>query len=87
MTSKVIQDIVASVFSHMTLGRIRETLPSQLIARHNLMPRPQALWTVHCPTNLKELENARFRLKFEELFYIQLASCETGTSTGRKWLA
>ncbi len=73
VTSKVMQDIVASVFSHMTLGRIRETLPSQLIARHNLMPRPQALWTVHGPTNLKELENARFRLKFEELFYIQLA--------------
>ena len=73
VTSKVMQDIVASVFSHMTLGRIRETLPSQLIAHHNLMPRPQALWTVHSPTNLKELENARFRLKFEELFYIQLA--------------
>ncbi len=73
VTSKVMQDIVASVFSHMTLGRIRETLPSQLIARHNLMPRPQALWTVHGSTNLKELENARFRLKFEELFYIQLA--------------
>ncbi len=73
VTSKVMQDIVASVFIHMTLGRIRETLPSQLIAHHNLMPRPQALWTVHSPTNLKELENARFRLKFEELFYIQLA--------------
>ena len=73
VTSKVMQDIVASVFSHMTLGGVRETLPSQLIAHHNLMPRPQALWTVHCPTNLKELENARFRLKFEELFYIQLA--------------
>ncbi len=73
VTSKVMQDIVASVFCHMTLGRIRETLPSQLLARHNLMPRPQALWTVHNPTNLKELENARFRLKFEELFYIQLA--------------
>lgn len=73
VTSKVMQDIVASVFSHMTLGGIRETLPSQLIARHSLMPRPQALWTVHNPTNLKELENARFRLKFEELFYIQLA--------------
>ncbi len=73
VTSKVVQDIVASVFCHMTLGRIRETLPSQLLARHNLMPRPQALWTVHNPTNLKELENARFRLKFEELFYIQLA--------------
>ncbi len=73
VTSRVMQDIVASVFCHMTLGRIRETLPSQLLARHNLMPRPQALWTVHNPTNLKELENARFRLKFEELFYIQLA--------------
>ncbi len=73
ITSKVMQTIVSSVFANVTKGGIRETLPTWLMSRHNLMSRPQAIWTVHNPADLKELENARFRLKFEELFYVQLA--------------
>ncbi len=73
ISSNTIQDIVANVFQHLTLSGIRETLPAPLLARHSIMPRPQALFIVHSPSNLRSLENARFRLKFEELFYIQLA--------------
>ncbi|MBQ2321380.1 MAG: ATP-dependent DNA helicase RecG [Bacteroidales bacterium] len=73
ITSKTMQGIVESVFAAVGTGAIRETLPAQLVARHNLMPRPQALWAIHFPTDLKTLDAARFRLKFEELFYIQLA--------------
>lgn len=73
MSSKTMAAIVANVFGSLTLGGIRETLSAHLLAGHNLMARPQALWTVHNPPDVKTLEAARFRLKFEELFYIQLA--------------
>lgn len=73
ITSKVMQSIVEAAFEAVRLTGVRETLPAQLIARHNLMTRPDALWAIHFPPDLKTLEKARFRLKFEELFYIQLA--------------
>lgn len=73
ISNKVMINIVANVFADLTLNGIAETLPADLTARHNLMARAQALWTIHNPADLKILETARFRLKFEELYYIQLA--------------
>ena len=54
-------------------GKIKETLPPALLAGHRLMALPEALLNVHFPQNAALLEQARFRLKFEELFYIQLS--------------
>ena len=51
---------------------IEETLSSQLIKTFNLMPLRDALIQIHFPENEDLLRQARFRLKFEELFYIQL---------------
>ncbi len=51
---------------------IEETLSPQLIKTFNLMPLRDALIQIHFPENEDLLRNARFRLKFEELFYIQL---------------
>ena len=51
---------------------IPETLPDYIIAKYKLMPLQQALRCIHFPTNAIELRNAQYRLKFEELFYIQL---------------
>lgn len=53
-------------------GKIRETLPQKLIERLKLVSLEQALTIIHKPENTHELRNARFRLKFEELFLIQL---------------
>ena len=53
-------------------GRIQETLPDYLIKQLKLMPLPMALEEIHFPTNLQKLRAAQTRLKFEELFYIQL---------------
>ena len=69
ISNKVMQSIVANVFADITLGGIAETLPTELTRRHNLMGRAQALWTIHNPSDLQTLEVARFRMKFEELFY------------------
>ena len=53
-------------------GRIKETLPGYLINRLKLVSLEEALVTIHKPENTVELKNSRFRLKFEELFFIQL---------------
>ena len=49
-----------------------ETLPDFITNRLHLMSRDEALRKIHYPQDTKELERARVRLKFEELFYVQL---------------
>ena len=51
---------------------IPETLPKSILDSVKLMPRREALYHVHFPATANGLKNARARLKFEELFYIQL---------------
>jgi ATP-dependent DNA helicase RecG len=51
---------------------IKETLPSELIRELKLMSRHEALINIHFPESLEKQKLAEFRLKFEELFYIQL---------------
>jgi len=51
---------------------VRETMPSELIAQLKLMPLREALLNAHFPRNADLLRKAQARLKFEELFYIQL---------------
>lgn len=51
---------------------IAETLPDNLRSRYNLMGAAQAMHTVHNPSGHAELQRARERLKFEELFFLQL---------------
>ncbi|MDR2627902.1 MAG: ATP-dependent DNA helicase RecG, partial [Dysgonamonadaceae bacterium] len=53
-------------------GKISETLPAHLLAEQQLMPLPEALYHIHFPQSAELLARARHRLKFEELFYIQL---------------
>ncbi|MFZ4784234.1 MAG: ATP-dependent DNA helicase RecG [Flavobacteriales bacterium] len=53
-------------------GQIPENLPEIVLERFKLMPRAEAFAQVHMPTNAKLLEAARRRLKFEELFFIQM---------------
>lgn len=51
---------------------IDENLPKQITDEQNLLPRKQALVTIHYPQNIDLLAQAQQRLKFEELFFIQL---------------
>ena len=53
-------------------GKITETLPAWLLNEQRLMPLPEALHHIHFPQSAELLAQARYRLKFEELFYIQL---------------
>ncbi|MES2688819.1 MAG: ATP-dependent DNA helicase RecG [Bacteroidota bacterium] len=51
---------------------VEENLPGYLIEELNLMPRKEALITIHFPQSNEALAKAQKRLKFEELFFIQL---------------
>ena len=52
--------------------QISETLPQDIISRFNLMPLNEAFVAIHNPKNNEQLQRARLRFKFEELFYMQL---------------
>lgn len=60
------------VLGNLVKGKIPETLPEYLVKRLKLVSLEKALITIHQPENSLELKNATFRLKFEELFFIQL---------------
>jgi ATP-dependent DNA helicase RecG len=51
-----------------------ESLPLEVVKQHKLMSRAQALLALHLPTSAEQLETARRRLGFEEVFQLSLAS-------------
>ncbi len=53
-------------------NHIHETLPASLMNQYKLIPKRDALIKIHFPANQTELQKAQYRLKFEELFYLQL---------------
>lgn len=71
ITSKVINKLIGNLLQQLKT-RLPETLPSYLVARYKIMDLHESLHKIHFPANPDELEKARYRLKFEELFYIQL---------------
>jgi ATP-dependent DNA helicase RecG len=56
---------------------IPEVLPQELIQQYKLISRAEALVQLHAPANAEKLEQARRRLKFEELFFLQLQLLQT----------
>jgi len=53
-------------------NQIKEVLPEKLIRLNSFPPKRDAMLTIHFPESAKELASAQHRLKFEELFYLQL---------------
>jgi ATP-dependent DNA helicase RecG len=71
LASKAISKLIGALLKQMTF-RLPETLPVWIVTRYKLMELHQAVQKIHFPSDPEELERARYRLKFEELFYIQL---------------
>ena len=71
LNSKAMQKIIESAFG-LIKGSLPETLSDDVIKAANLMPFHDAIENIHFPKSAGLLRNAEFRLKFEELFYIQL---------------
>ena len=71
ITSKAISKLLGTLLKQMNF-RLPETLPHYLTSKYKLMYLHDALQKIHFPADTSEIEKARYRLKFEELFYIQL---------------
>ncbi len=72
VTGKVMNKLMEAALSK-GLGYVEETLPEHIMRQYGLVPIHFALRNIHFPKDMASLEKARYRLKFEELFYLQLS--------------
>ena len=71
LNSNAVLKLVQNLFTLLS-SPLDETLSADIIQKNGLMSLDDALRIIHFPRNAKELQLAQYRLKFEELFYIQL---------------
>ena len=62
-----------------------ETITDEVLSRHHLMSRDEALRIIHYPQSARDLERARLRMKFEELFFVQLNILRYASDQRRKY--
>ena len=75
LTSRISQRMMRKIISaalEKSSDSIRENLPSSLLRREGLIGRREALRQIHHPGSWDDLERARDRLKFEEIFFLHL---------------
>ena len=71
ITNKVIRNLIEELLITLN-NKIDENLPTYLKNKFNLLARREALIIIHKPRNLDELRKAIYRLKFEEIFFLQI---------------
>ncbi len=72
LNSHALEKLMKNLFGALQKEIIEETLSPQLVDHYRLMPLTDALYNIHFPQNPDLLRRAQYRLKFEELFYVQL---------------
>jgi ATP-dependent DNA helicase RecG len=72
MTSHTICKLTKTLVSKIPDGALPETLLPSQVSRLHLISREEALRKIHYPRSLDDVQRAQVRLKFEELFYVQL---------------
>ncbi len=72
LTSRAISKLINNLMVSL-IGKIEETLPEEIIRKYKLCSLGEALFNIHFPQSADLLKKATYRLKFEELFYIQLS--------------
>ena len=72
VTGKVMNKLMEAALTK-ALGDVEESLPEYIMKRYGLVPVHFALRNIHFPKDINALEKAKYRLKFEELFYLQLS--------------
>lgn len=71
LNSHAMEKLVKNAFALLQFP-LPETIAPKIIEKHNLMSLDEAIRQIHFPQNPELLRKAQYRLKFEELFYIQL---------------
>jgi ATP-dependent DNA helicase RecG len=84
MNSRCIERLTKTLLSALK-EPLPETIPDFIAIPLHLMGRDQALRTLHYPKDAKELERARVRMKFEELFFVQLNILRYASDQRRKY--
>ena len=84
MTSRAIEKIVKTMLSRLK-ETLPETLPQFIVDNRHLVSRDTAMRSVHYPKTALEMQKARERLKFEELFYVQLNILRYASDHRRKY--
>ena len=84
LNSHAIEKMMATVILQIQ-EPLPETLSPKLLSEHHLMPLTEALRNIHFPTNPDLLRRAQYRLKFEELFYVQLNILRYAKDRQRKY--
>ena len=74
-----------AVLLEKAVNHIHETLPDAVLQSFKLIPKKEAMIQIHFPDNHQMLQKALFRLKFEELFYIQLKLLQMKVSRMEKY--
>ncbi|MCD8561936.1 MAG: hypothetical protein LRY20_00365 [Acholeplasmataceae bacterium] len=68
---KTIMNIVSTI-QEEKLVSIYENIPKVFVERYKLLPRQEALFKLHLPQDMKDIERAKRRMKYEEAFFLQL---------------
>ncbi|EKN16285.1 ATP-dependent DNA helicase RecG [Parabacteroides johnsonii] len=71
LNSRAVQNLQYTLLSGLN-WTLPETLPPAVLNRIRMMPFPEAIRNVHFPESVDKLRKAQLRLKFDELFFIQL---------------
>lgn len=71
LDSKGIQKLQTLVIEQL-LPEVRESMPAYILDKYQMVTKKEALLSIHFPRDVKALKGAERRLKFEELFFIQL---------------
>ena len=71
LNSHALEKLMNNAFA-LLQGTLPETLSDHLVEKHHLMSLDEALRNIHFPQSPEKLRHAQYRLKFEELFYVQL---------------
>ena len=83
LTSRTLEKLIRSLLEK--LPPLPETIPDFITGPRHLISRDEALRLIHYPKTAKEMEQARLRLKFEELFFIQLNILRYASDQRRKY--
>lgn len=84
LNSHAIEKMMSAVVQQLR-EPLPETLSPAILTEHHLMPLTEALMNMHFPANPELLRKAQYRLKFEELFYVQLNILRYAKDRQRKY--
>lgn len=85
LQSRAIEKLTHTLIEKIPEGSIKETLLPSIINTHHFVSRDTAFRWIHYPRNLQQVQKAQERLKFEELFFVQLNILRYASDHRRKY--